>query len=252
MQHSSLINPILQIAKEAGGIIMRHYSADSINVERKDDHSPVTIADKDANDYIVGKLTALTPDIPIISEEGINEPTRADQRHFWLVDPLDGTKSFIKHTGEFTVNIALIEDGTPILGAVFIPNSGELFYTGEDGRAYMEISGLKKRVEARKAGADGLVVIASKSHRTEETDAYISNLKVKEFISASSSLKFAMLASGKADCYPRFGTTMEWDTAAGHAVLLAAGGYVENIDGTPLKYGRENFTNPYFIAWGKK
>ncbi len=257
MQYSSFVKPLLDIVIHAGDLILTYYK-DDIDVTTKDDDSPVTKADLAANDYIVEKLKKLAPEIALISEEEINEAVDASQP-FWLVDPLDGTKSFINKTGEFTVNIGLIHDGKPVLGIVYVPVTKTLYYTGEDGHAYKKKNGIAELISVRKKPANGLTVVASKSHRTQETDDYISKLDVHDFKASSSSLKFCLLAEGVADIYPRFGLTMEWDTAAAHAVLLAAGGYMEQPNGAAFEYGKthithpeieKNYLNTYFIAWG--
>ena len=241
------INRIVELAKQAGKIIMGHYSPTAnalLPHELKDDNSPVTIADQEANDLIVAGLAKSFPHIPIISEEG--EKDRAGASTFFLVDPLDGTKEFIKGTGYFTVNIGLVADYRAYMGVIYAPTTGNCYYT--DGkRAYKD----GKEIRCRKASDDGLVVVASKSHRSAETDAFIDSLKVKELINAGSSLKLCLLAEGKADIYPRFGRTMEWDTAAGHAIVNAAGGSVRHPDGSEFLYAKNDiFENGYFIGRG--
>lgn len=244
-------NAIKDIATEAGALIMEYYQG-KIAVEIKDDSSPVTIADKTANNFIVEKLKTLTPQIPIISEENPEaENIKASKSTlFWLVDPLDGTKSYIKKTGDFTVNIALIENGSPVGGVVYVPAKNICYFTDEHGYAQkQENGGTSQRIVVRLVPAEGATIVASLSHRTEETDAYINSLpKVASLVSAASSIKFCLVAEGMADIYPRFGRTMEWDTAAGHAVLNAAGGMVTNIDGSAFLYGKDGLDNPYFIA----
>ncbi len=249
MNFSVIIPQLLDIAVEAGNIIM-HFYKNGANVEIKEDNSPVTEADIAANDYIVEKLAEIAPDITIISEEGAKEQNKG---MFWLVDPLDGTKSFIKKTGEFTVNIALIDGSKAVIGVVYVPVTGDLYYTNEDGFAYKKSANdAAKRIEVRRVDESlGLVVVASKSHIDSQTEEYIKSLNVAEFISASSSLKFCLIAEGRADIYPRFAPTMEWDTAAAHAVLTAAGGEVLNPDGTEFIYRKKDFRNGFFIASGK-
>lgn len=246
------IESITAIALQAGAIIMRYYP-EEVDVIRKMDNSPVTQADIAANAYIVGALQRLTPDIPVVAEENTEAVNAAclGAENFWLVDPLDGTKGFIKKSGEFTVNIGLIRKGLPVAGVVYVPVTQELYYAGETGGAYKRQGGITAAIHVRDIAAEGAVVVASLSHRTPETDHFIATLKVKSLIAAASSLKFCLLAEGKADIYPRFGRTMEWDTAAGHAVLQAAGGSVENLDGTAFRYGKPGFENPHFIARGK-
>lgn len=246
---------VKQIAIEAGALILQFYRG-QIEVEIKDDDSPVTIADKTANDFIVIQLKALTPDIPVVSEENAESENVAASKQplFWLVDPLDGTKSFIKKQDQFTVNIALIQDGMPCGGVVYVPAQGVCYFTLDDGKAYKQEDGKEAALIAvRSMPEAGATVVASKSHRTEETDLFIDHLpKVQEIVSSASSIKFCLVAEGVADVYPRFGRTMEWDTGAGHAVVLAAGGLVEKTDGTALDYGKDGLDNPYFIVWGKK
>lgn len=245
---------VVEIALKASAIIMQYYENGELDVTHKEDNSPVTAADVAANDYIVEALRRLTSAIPIISEESAGR-TLSDQdkrNMFWLVDPLDGTKSFIRRSGEFTVNIALIEFGVPIFGVVTVPTQNIVYYTNADGEAFKRVhKQVPEKIQVRRMPKEGAVVVASKSHRTPETDAYINTLKVQELVSASSSLKFCLVAEGKADVYPRFGPTMEWDTAAGHAIVRAAGGTVELPDGTPLRYGKEEFRNPSFIVKGR-
>lgn len=250
--YASQVSALKTLAKEAGDIIMRYYEGE-VAVELKADDSPVTAADLAANAVIVERLNILTPDIPVVSEE-VSESenmTAGQAERFWLVDPLDGTKSFIKRTGEFTVNIALIENAVPIGGVVYVPATGALYYVGEDGRAYREYEGNTQQIQVREAPEDIVVAVASRSHATAETDAYLDTLVGRvERISVASSLKFCRVAEGEADIYPRFGRTMYWDTGAGHAVLAAAGGQVINVDQTPFTYQDKqgDFANPYFIA----
>lgn len=247
-QHAS---EIYYLTKKAGEIIMGYYTG-KVTVMKKEDASPVTHADLAANKFIISELQKLTPSVPIVSEENDEADNVAAQAGgtFWLVDPLDGTKSFIKQTGEFTVNIALISAGKVMGGAVYVPAKSVGYFTAEDGNAYkQEGNNLPVQIRVRPVPEDGMVVVASQSHRTPETDAYIATLpKVKELISASSSVKLCLVAEGKADVYPRFGRTMEWDIAAGQAVLQAAGGKVENVDGSPFTYGKQGFENPHFVA----
>lgn len=253
MLYSKHASEILYVAKKASELIMSYYSG-KIEVLHKEDKSPVTEADFAANEFIKKRLNEITPDIPVVSEENSEEENRlaACGDTFWMVDPLDGTKSYIKQTGEFTVNIALIHHCVPQGGVVYIPTKETGYFTAEDGKAYRQIGpNLPEEIKVRMAPKDKIVVVASKSHMTEQTEEYIASLgKNVSLISASSSLKFCMIAEGSADVYPRFGNTMEWDTAAGHAVLLAAGGHVEYPDGAPLLYKKTEFLNPFFIAKG--
>lgn len=256
MPYKSFASEILYIAKKAGEVINYYYQQDSIDVSYKNDESPVTKADRAADKLIQLALSELTPDIPIISEE--NEESHAsifdpDSHLFWLVDPLDGTKSFIKKKGEFTVNIALIKNGIPVGGVIYIPTVECSYFTAEDGKAYkQEGNNLPQNIMVRRPPSNGLTAVTSKSHLDEKTEAYIHSIdKLHHAIPAASSLKFCMLAEGKADIYPRFSPTMEWDTAAGHAILAAAGGSVITPETQkPLQYNKEQFKNQDFIAKG--
>ncbi|MEO9971932.1 MAG: 3'(2'),5'-bisphosphate nucleotidase CysQ [Hyphomonadaceae bacterium] len=249
------------IALEAGALIMGIYATD-FDVSSKDDASPVTEADQRAETLILNALTALAPDIPVLAEESVaaGEIPKIGNR-FFLVDPLDGTKEFINKRGEFTVNIALIEHGRPVMGVVFAPALDRLFVadsvssawqaTAKPGAAVPPASE-RKPLKIRSKPEAGITAIASKSHRTPETDAFLEKFEVEEIISAGSSLKFCLIAAGEADLYPRMGRTMEWDTGAGQAVVEAAGGRVLEEDGSPLLYGKtaRGYDNPHFIVYG--
>jgi len=248
------------LAHEAGAIIMRHYAAGT-EARTKSDHSPVTDADEEAEAHILRGLHALAPGVPVVAEEEVAAGRLpAVENHFFLVDPLDGTKEFISHNGEFTVNIAEVENGVAIRGVVYAPAKNRLFLGEAPGGAWeIEIDvaakpdfAQAKPIHVRRPPADGLVAVASRSHRDKKTEEYLAAYPVKDFITAGSSLKFCLVAAGEADIYPRHGTTMEWDTAAGHAVLAAAGGSVTELDGSPFLYGRVSggFTNPHFVARG--
>jgi sulfate adenylyltransferase subunit 2/3'(2'), 5'-bisphosphate nucleotidase len=240
---------------------MRIYATDFI-VEGKADASPVTEADQAAEALILKGLAELAPDIPVVAEEEAaagRVPQTA--RRFFLVDPLDGTKEFISRNGEFTVNIALIEDGAPILGAVYAPAKGKLYWGARDEGGFVAevrdgVAGEARPIQVRSVPAEGLSAVGSRSHGGAETQDYLKQFTVRDFISAGSSLKFCLIAEGSADIYPRMGRTMEWDTAAGDAVLRAAGGRVETLDCQPLTYGKRNqqddsdFANPHFVAFG--
>ena len=266
-----LLSTATRAALEAGKVVNQVYQEKDFEVESKADETPLTLADRKSHDIIMQHLKPTG--YPVLSEEGKDIPyeERSSWDHFWLVDPLDGTKEFIKKNGEFTVNIALVRQGKPILGVVFAPYVNELYFGTENFGAYkvegtqgelMEFEGME---ELMKKGQilpvsekrDKLVVVASRSHLNDETKAYVEELKKKhgdaEFVSKGSSLKICMVAEGKADAYPRFGPTMEWDTAAGHAVALAAGFPVTQQDGeTPLLYNKKELLNPYFIVKSKK
>lgn len=250
-----LVPEVAAIANEAGLRIMEIYNTD-FDVAEKDDRSPVTEADTASEDLILPMLEALTPGIPIVSEEEVDSDGAPDISggFFWLVDPLDGTKEFVNKRDEFTVNIALVAEGVPVLGVLAVP-AKKTVYTGCGlGTAMMvEGDGQPRMISARQAPEDGVVVVASRSHGdTDLLDEFLADYTVAEQVSAGSAVKFALVADGQADLYPRFGRTMEWDTAAGHAILLAAGGSVETVDGAPLIYGKPGLDNPHFIAYGRR
>ncbi|PIV81304.1 3'(2'),5'-bisphosphate nucleotidase [bacterium CG17_big_fil_post_rev_8_21_14_2_50_64_8] len=253
MRDSAMAETLRRLAIEAGAAIMDVYGSADMGVETKGDDSPVTRADLAADAIICAGLAAAYPDIAIVTEERAeSHALGADAPHF-LVDPLDGTKEFIQRRGEFTVNIALIESGVPVAGVVYAPALERMFATTPDGGAAQEYLGHGPAAPMAAAVADNaaLRVVASKSHRDAATDAWIARYPVAAFASAGSSLKFCLIAAGEADLYPRIGRTMEWDTAAGHAVLIAAGGRVLRRDDlTPLRYGKPGRDNPHFIAAG--
>lgn len=225
-----------------------------ITVEIKDDKSPLTAADKASHAVIVAGLQELTPDIPVLSEEGKDIPyeVRRNWRRFWLVDPLDGTKEFIKRNGEFTVNIALIEGQESVLGVVYVPAQDKMFWGGRGQGAWCrEGQGEAVAIQVRKADPEkGLTVVMSRSHPSPELEEYLKDIKVADALPVGSSLKLCAVAEGRADLYPRLGPTMEWDTAAGHAVVEGAGGTVKTPEGMPLLYNKENLLNPFFIVEG--
>ena len=258
----SLLEVALNASINAGKAILKVYSNEKIESELKQDKSPLTLADKNAHDEICKILKSTN--IPILSEEGLNIPysERKNWELLWIVDPLDGTKEFINRNGDFTVNIALIQNNFPVLGVVFIPVKG-LFYYGTKGKGAFrsEVHGVKcpedilnnsVRIPVSET-ARPYTVVASRSHMNDETTTYIKNMEAEkgviQFISRGSALKICMVAEGSADVYPRFGPTMEWDTAAGHAVALEAGCRFTQADGiTPVKYNKEDLLNPYFIV----
>ncbi len=261
-QLSSSTRALAEIAFEAGKIILRHYAGETIATRTKEDHSPVTAADEEAEAYILSRLAVVAPEVPIIAEEEAASGRIAKiGSRFFLVDPLDGTKEFLNRNGEFTVNIAEVLNGAPLRGVVYIPAKDRLF-VGEAGHGAFDVRvsdgaldwSCARRIEVCKPSEDGLVVVASRSHRDYKTEEFLADYKVKDFKAAGSSLKFCLVAAGEADFYPRLGRTMEWDTAAGHAVLAAAGGSVTTIDGRPFVYGKveEKFANPFFLARGAK
>jgi 3'(2'), 5'-bisphosphate nucleotidase len=244
-----------RLALEAGARIMEIYQADDFDVKVKSDDSPVTEADEAADASISAGLRAAFPDIPLITEEQAASHALS-ARTFLIVDPLDGTKEFINRRGDFTVNIAYVEDGIPTRGVVYAPARERMFYTLPDGTSVEEdgpfdaaTHGAQRPIRVSAPDNAALMVVASKSHRDQATDAYIGKYSVKDMTSAGSSLKFCLVATGEADLYPRLGRTMEWDTAAGHAVLAGAGGHVVRFDDhAPLTYGKDRYENPFFIA----
>lgn len=247
-----LLQPVSDIARAAGRAIMEIYARD-IAVQHKQDASPVTEADEKGEAVILAALAPLLPDVPIVAEESVaagRVPAVADT--FWLVDPLDGTKEFISRNGEFTVNIALVHQGVPVLGVVLAPALERLFAGVAGAGAWLEDTQGRRQIATRAPGNDGLVVVGSRSHGDAAAmDAFLGGAKVAALRGAGSSLKFCLVAAAEADLYPRLGRTMEWDTAAGHAVLLAAGGQVQTLDGQPLRYGKPGFDNPHFVASGR-
>lgn len=241
------------IAREAGEAILEIYDAPGA-VREKADHSPVTAADEAAERLILARLEALSPKYPIVAEESVAAGRIPKVGHgpFWLVDPLDGTLEFVHRMGEFTVNIGLIEDGRPTLGVVYLPAQGKAYLGCGPGKAWRIVgSGAPQPIVARPAPAEGLIAVASRSHRDAKTEAFLAEKNIESWMPAGSALKFCLIAEGAADVYPRFGRTMEWDTAAGHAVLAAAGGRVHDLDGRELRYGKPDFANPAFIAEGR-
>lgn len=250
------INDIISIAKEAGSAILEVYNTDFDYENKKSESfdegvSPLTKADIAAHNIIEKKLTELYPDIPVLSEESkeISYEVRSKWNLFWLVDPLDGTKEFIKRNGEFTVNIALIKDGKPILGVVYVPVKETTYYGDENG-SFVESNNETLKLPVNEPSEDVIKVVASKSHFSNETKEYVENLgKEYELVSVGSSLKLCLVAEGKADIYPRLGPTMEWDTGAAHAVAKFAGRNVINYEtNKELNYNKENLLNPWFIV----
>ena len=246
-----LLPKVLAIAEAAGTVILRHFHQGT-TVATKADASPVTAADEAGEALILAGLRELTPAVPIVAEESVaaGQVPEVGQGLFWLVDPLDGTKEFISGSGDFTVNIGLIDQGRPVLGVVLAPARG-LAWWGSAGQGASRREGHEVcSIAVRQRPALGAVAVASRSHRDEATDAWLAAEGITDTLSAGSSLKFCLVAEGKADVYPRFGPTMEWDTAAGDAVLRAAGGRVETTDGAPFLYRKPGFRNPGFIAHG--
>jgi 3'(2'), 5'-bisphosphate nucleotidase len=252
---AKLLPDIVAIARVAGDEIMRIYS-NAFDVRTKADASPLTAADDASEELILARLRVLTPDIPIASEEatarGDGAAWTTIPERFWLVDPLDGTREFVSRNGEFSVNIGLIVARKPALGVVLAPATGETWAAAGPGTAIFSIGTEAARpIRARRVPEAGAVVLESRNHGDRAaTDAFLGETKVSERRGKGSALKFGVLAQGEADLYPRFGPTMEWDTAAGHAVLEAAGGRLETLAGAPLLYGKAGLRNPDFIARG--
>lgn len=248
------LDELVVLSIRAGEAILEIYATD-FEHERKADTSPVTAADIAAETVIEEGLAHFAPDIPLVAEEAASEGRIPDISggRFWLVDPLDGTREFISRNGEFTVNIALIENGRPVLGIIHAPALG-LTYTGAAslGATFRKTGeATPRRITVRPASVEGVTIVASRRHGDPEAiDRLLRGHPVSDRKTTGSSLKFCLVASGDADVYPRFGRTMEWDTAAGQAVLEAAGGRVTDAHGTPLTYGKAGFENPPFIAWG--
>ena len=255
MDRNALVSAMRRLSIEAGRAIMEVYDRDDMEVRKKADASPVTEADEAADRVISAGLRADFPEFPLVTEE--QSATHSQSvRTFLIVDPLDGTKEFVKRRGDFTVNIALVEDGIPTLGVVYAPAKKRMFLTDPEGGAVEEsgdfdpdTQGEMRPIHVSSPDNAALRVVASKSHRDKATDDYIARYSVDDMVSAGSSLKFCLVAAGEADFYPRLGPTMEWDTAAGHAVLTAAGGEVLNkVTHAPLAYGKPGFRNPFFLA----
>jgi 3'(2'), 5'-bisphosphate nucleotidase len=246
------INDIIGIAKLAGDAILDIYNQD-FAVEYKDDSSPLTLADKAANEIICERLTKLYPQIPIISEENKETPyeIRRQYEYFWLVDPLDGTKEFVKKNGEFTVNIALIHSGNPVLGVVYAPVIDTLYYAKKGEGAFKNSQNQITKLPITR-NDDKLIIVASKSHNTPQTQEFIENIetdKQKEFVSMGSSLKLCLVAEGAADVYPRLAPTMEWDTAAADAVVRESGKNTLDFETKmPLVYNKTSLLNPFFVV----
>jgi 3'(2'), 5'-bisphosphate nucleotidase len=258
-----LVWRLLPSVLEAGALEMRYYR-EGVAVQEKADASPVTLADQEAEEVLLAALAREAPGIPVVAEESVAAgriPTVGSR--FFLVDPLDGTKEFINKRDEFTVNVALVEDGVPVLGIVYVPALADLYVTlgrtsaararlAPDARpASLDACGLQ-RISVRSPDMNGLVAVASRSHMTPETEAFLSGYRIAQRRDSGSSLKFCAVARGEADIYPRLAPTMEWDTAAGDAVLRAAGGCVTAPDGSPFRYGKADagFRNGHFVAWG--
>jgi 3'(2'), 5'-bisphosphate nucleotidase len=252
---AALLPEIVALARAAGQVVMKVYAGE-FDVRAKKDATPVTVADEQSETLILAGLKRLTPHIPAASEEQVSASGvwKEPPPRFWLVDPLDGTREFASRNGEFSINIGLVEGGKPVLGAVHGPTSDVTWAAAGPGSAAVwRGSAAPKPIRARRIPPEGAVVLASRSHGDRAAlDAFLGEHKVAGLRQSGSALKFGVLAEGEADLYPRFGPTMEWDTAAGHAVLNAAGGRIETLSGGPLLYGKSALRNPDFIAWGAR
>ena len=252
-----LLAALEAVARQAGALIMQVYGT-AFDVQHKADTSPVTQADELAEACITDALQQLDATIPVVAEEAAAQgqaPAVADR--FWLVDPLDGTREFVARNGEFTVNMALIEHGVPVLGLVYAPLLDDLYLGAVGHGAWLVHKGQRRAISCRALQPQAAVLACSRSHGDEAAlQQWLRQaqptLQLSQRLAVGSSLKFGLLAAGQADVYPRFGPTMEWDTAAGHAVLRAAGGEVQDLHGQPLRYGKTGFHNPHFVAWGRR
>ena len=248
------LEAIVSLAKTAGLAIMALYNERDLDVRFKKDVSPVTRADLAAHRVILAGLQKLTPMFPVLSEESESIPylERRNWERYWLVDPLDGTKEFIKRNGEFTVNIALIINGEPSLGVVHAPALGRTYSAIQGHGAFRQESSDvgPQQITVRRGRSQRLKVVVSRSHPGEEAEAFLKNLGTYDTVQIGSSLKFCLVAEGSADLYPRFGPTREWDTAAGHCVLTSAGGEISDLHRQPLRYNKPDLLNPAFIAKG--
>lgn len=257
--YKSLIDPLLDILKRASDEVLAVYNDEAgFEVAHKGDASPLTLADTRANAVIVQGLQSLPVQFPIISEENklVAYSERKGYDHYWLVDPLDGTKEFIKRNGEFTVNIALVRKNRPVMGFISVPVQDKYYWAANAQGAFCLENGQTRHLKAAafRIEDEGLRVVTSRSHLNGETQDYVASLNQPSFVPTGSSLKFMLLAEGQADVYPRFGLCMEWDTAAAQIILEEAGGSVVLTDdqSTPLVYNKENLLNPYFIAFGAR
>ncbi len=250
--HDELLPSIIDIAEQAASKILQIYNGE-IDVQIKKDDSPLTAADLAAHNVIIDGLSKLTPHIPIMSEESASIPydTRKSWSCYWLVDPLDGTKEFIKRNGEFTVNIALIDNHQPVLGVVQVPVTGVCYFAASNLGAFKkEADGSTRKIESKTTTADSFSAAGSRSHGSDLQQAFFTALGDNtDIVAIGSSLKFCLVAEGKVDIYPRFGLTSEWDTAAAHAIVLESGGLVSKTDLTPLEYNRkDSVLNPHFLV----
>lgn len=251
-----LLEDVLAIARDAGRRILDIYDRPDFDVTAKGDGSPLTAADRAAHELIVERLAALSPALPVLSEESsdVEAAGRAAWSRFWLVDPLDGTKEFVKRNGEFTVNIALIDQGRPVLGVVFVPVTGVAYVASSGQGVWKEQGGRRHPIRVRAYRGGKATVVASRSHSGPEVDRFLARLSAREgeyqTASLGSSLKLCLVAEGAADVYPRLGPTSEWDTAAAQCVVEVAGGRVVDLHGAPLRYNKADILNPWFLVTG--
>tara|TARA_Y100001970_G_scaffold293982_1_gene445344 strand:- start:45696 stop:46526 length:831 start_codon:yes stop_codon:yes gene_type:complete len=250
--NKELIKEVILISEKAGCAILDIYDKSDIEINIKDDKSPLTQADIASHNIIVKSLNQLTPKIPILSEESsqIDYSVRSKWSNYWLIDPLDGTKEFLKKNGEFTVNIALIENNTPVLGVIFVPVRNQYFWGSKEfGSFYSSDGNSAKKLKVSEGSWNSLRIVTSRSHINEELEVLLKEIDSFDLVSIGSSLKFCLIAAGKADIYPRFGLTSEWDTAAGEAIVRFAGGYITNIDGNQMTYNsKDSLINSHFVV----
>jgi len=247
----NLLPSIIEISEKAAGVILKFYNSD-FSIKEKDDHTPVTSADIAAHQCITQALSELTPNIPVLSEEdaGIPFHIRKSWDTYWLVDPLDGTREFIKKNGEFSVNIALIQNQKSILGVIYIPVSGICYYASQSNGAYKRVSSQTTKINVRPCERDSIIIAGSRSYRDSSLDNFLSNIGRYEIISMGSSIKSCLVAEGKVDIYPRLGPTSEWDTAAAQCIVEEAGGYVTDTSLQPLRYNTKDILlNPHFLVF---
>lgn len=251
---SQLMEPLTTLAREAGHKILEIYNTEDVAVQQKDDKSPLTEADMASHHAIMAGLQALTPSIPILSEESASLPfsERSTWSSYWLVDPLDGTREFIKRNGEFTVNIALIEDGVAVLGIVHVPVTDTSYLGCQEKGAFKQTGeGAPQPIQVRRLGSGPLMVVGSRSHRGDSLNQFLERLGEHEMVGMGSSLKLCLVAEGIADIYPRLGPTSEWDTAAAQCVVEQAGGFVTDTHMQPLRYNtKDSLLNPFFLVFG--
>ena len=251
---AGLLEPVAALALKAGNEILAVYNSEEFSIQEKDDKSPLTAADLASHHAIVDGLTALTADIPVLSEESASLPfsERSSWQRYWLVDPLDGTREFIKRNGEFTVNIALIDAGVPVLSVVHVPVSGVSYLACKGQGAFKQEPGSERQaITVRKLGDGPVMVVGSRSHRGDSLISFLEKLGEHDMVGMGSSLKLCLVAEGAADLYPRLGPTSEWDTAAAQCVVEQAGGFVTDTDMKPLRYNtKDSLLNPFFLVFG--